>query len=288
MAVIIDLSQICLSGTFSFSEELKVGSADKERGKSILRHIILSQLKSYKKKYSPDYGDLVISCDGHHYWRKKLFPEYKSQRKKQRDASGFDWKLIFDCISEMVKDLKEVFPYKVISVDSAESDDVIAVLTKKFVDEGQKVMIISSDKDFVQLHKYKDVYQVSPQSKKFVFVENPIDYLKEKIIRGDRGDGIPNILSPNNSFTDNIKQTSMTKKKLLEFMEHSPKESSDEVLKERYIRNEKLIDFDYIPEDIKTKILNEYEKPILGSKGKVFNYLIKNGCNLLLGDVDNF
>ena len=156
-------------------------------------------------------------------------------------------------------------------------------------EEPQKIVIISSDKDFVQLQKYRNVVQVSPRTRSFVKTDDPVFYLKEKVIRGDRGDGIPNILNEDDIYVvEGYKSTAMTKKRFDALISQTPETCTDKIISERWARNQKLIDFDYIPKDVEESILEEYAKPIKGSKGKAYEYLIKYQCYQLLQDIDNF
>lgn len=298
MPILLDFSQMCLSATYAFSDDVQVDSPDKEKSKNILRHVIISQVKSYKNKYGADFGELIICCDGKHYWRRKLFPPYKACRKKARAESTIDWKLIFDTMDELIVDLKENFPYKVIRIDDVESDDIIATLTKYyqenetidrgFFEEIQPILIVSSDRDFVQLHKFDTVEQIAPATKAKIKTDNPIEYLKEKVIRGDKGDGIPNILSGDNVFINEEKQTVLSKKKFDVLMSISPEECDDPQIKANWIRNKTLIDFDYIPTDVAKRIIEAYNMPVNGNMNKVFNYLMKHKCMLLLKDINSF
>ncbi len=173
--ILVDYSQVALAAILTFQRELKGSEAEV---KNLIRHVTLSTLKSYKKKYGKDYGELVICCDGRKYWRKEYFEFYKGMRKSNRDKSDLDWKLIFDTLSEMREDLAKVFPYRVLHVDRAEADDIIAVLVKYLqenllvqeglVEEPQKVLILSSDKDFKQLQLFNNVKQWSPMQKKYI------------------------------------------------------------------------------------------------------------------------
>lgn len=290
---------MCLSATYAFAEDLSKTSTDKEKGRNMLRHIILSQVKSYKNRYGQKYGDLVICCDGRNYWRREIFPPYKACRKKARAESDMDWKLVFSVMDELMTDLKENFPYKLIRVDEAECDDVIATLTKYFqtnetidhgfYDEVKPILIVSSDRDFVQLHKYPTVEQIAPRDKSKIRADDPEEYLKEKIIRGDRGDGIPNILSEDDTFVrEGGKQKTLSKKRLEEFMQSDPEHCGDEETKKRWMRNTELISFEKIPLNISESVLEEYRKPIVGNMNKVFNYLLKHKCALLLKDINSF
>ena len=174
--ILIDYSQIALSNILPFQNDIKRQSADEI--KNLIRHTTLSTIKSYKKRYGKEYGELVIACDGSNYWRRQVFPHYKAMRKVNREKSDLDWGLIFDTLGELRQDLIDHFPYRVLHVNGAEADDVIAVmakwsqsnqlLTEGLFEEPQKMLIVSSDKDFIQLQKYKNVRQWSPMQKKFV------------------------------------------------------------------------------------------------------------------------
>lgn len=300
MAILLDFSQTVLSACYAFENELSVNNPDKEGARSIIRHVVLSQIKYWFNKYRYRYGNLIICCDGKHYWRKDRFREYKATRKKARAQSSMDWHLVFDVIDETIAELKENFPYKVIQYDKAECDDIIAVLTKYFqkneldTDNGlfptpQKCIIISSDKDFVQLQKYNNVSQVSPHSKAFVKTDDVQAFLKEKIIRGDKGDGIPSVLNPNDIYVSEGRKTvPMTKKRFEALMEQTCDTCADPVVKARWMENRELIDFEYIPEEVEKVILEEYAVPIRGNKAKVYNYLVKHQCFQLLNEVDKF
>lgn len=299
--IIIDYSQVALSNIFMFQNDLKKGAVRQEDAVNIVRHAILSGIKYYKKKYGREYGEMVIACDGQNYWRRKLFPYYKASRSKQREKSDLDWKLIFDTISSIRDDLEAHFPYKVVSYDSAEADDIIATLCKwtqtngivdyGIVEEQQKVLIISADKDFKQLQIYKNVKQWSPMQKKFVTCDGPVqDFLTEHIVRGDSGDGIPNIFSPDAVFvTEGIKQQAVTSKKLANFIENGRDACQTDEEKRNWDRNRDLIDFNFIPQDIQDVIVSIYEnKKPGGDKMAVMNYLIKHRCRMLLDELDEF
>lgn len=285
--ILLDYSQVALSSILAFSSDIKKKS--EKDVQDLIRHVILSTVKSYKKKYGKQYGSLVIACDGRNYWRKKNFPHYKAGRKKARDESDLNWDLVFSCLNEIREDLKEVFPYRVIRTDEAEADDVIAVLTEYTQEFGQyePVMIVSSDGDFKQLHKYDNVKQFNPMLKKQVTCSNPSQYLMEHIVKaGD--DGIPNILSPDDTFVTGTRQKPVSAKRLQEFVEIGFLACKTEEERLNFRRNKVLIDFSMIPQYIKDGILAEYEKKPTGDKNQVLNYLIKHRCRLLLNEVEEF
>ena len=300
LAILLDFSQVVMSACYAFADELSVDSHDKESAKNIVRHVILSQIKYYKSKYGIKYGELIISCDGFKYWRRDCFPQYKACRKEARNKSNIDWKLIFHMMDELIHDLKENFPYKIIRIENCESDDIIATLTKylqtheidssnPLFDAPQNILIVSSDMDFAQLQKYSNVTQIAPKNKKKIEVDDPVLYLREKVIRGDSGDGIPSIVNHDEVFVMGERQKKITAKLFDQFMEEkTPENCTNETFRKNWLRNRLLIDFDFIPKDIEESIIYEYNQPIQGNKMKVFNYLIQHQCNQLLNDIDSF
>lgn len=284
MAVLVDLNQVLISNLM-----MQINSNPKTKlDEGLIRHMVLNSLRSYVKQFKQKYGSIIICCDNKKYWRRDVFPFYKSNRKKARDDSGFDWTLIFETLNKVRDELKENFPYKVIDVEGAEADDVIAVLAGR-LSANEEILILSSDKDFVQLQKYGNVTQYSPILKRFVKTDDPALYVKEHILKGDRGDGIPNFLSADNVFAVGERQKTINTKKLTEWMKQSPEEfcTTDTMLR-NYKRNQMLVDFDYVPENIKTKIVEEYENSKANSRQKLFNYFITNKLTNLMGVIEEF
>lgn len=288
--ILIDYSQVCVAAILAFSHDLKRGSENEK--KDLIRHVALTSIKSYKKRYGKDYGDIIICCDGRNYWRKEVFANYKGLRKKARDESDLDWSLIFDTLSEIREDLKQHFKYKVVHVDRCEADDVIAILAESTQEFGkhENVMIVSSDKDFKQLHKYDNVKQYSPMLKKLVTVNKKElhAWLIEHIVKGDSGDGIPNIMSKDDVFMIGERQKSVSSKRLEEFIQNGFIACRNDDERRNWQRNVGLVDFAYIPEDIKQAVLEAYEVPVQGDKNAIMNYLIKNKCRLLLNEIEEF
>jgi hypothetical protein len=246
----------------------------------------------YNKKYRGEYGQMVICADGMNTWRKDYFPLYKAHRKKNRAESDQDWPEIFRILNLVREEIKENLPYKVIHLEGCEADDVIGALAMETQEFGkhEPVMIISSDKDFIQLHKYNNVKQYSPIQKKMVSDPNPRTYCFEHICKGDKGDGIPNILSPDNAIMDEIRQSPMTKKKIQHWAENSDnlKAVMTEEEYRNYQRNKTLIDLNEMPDTHRNNIINTFEGQKIPMKMKVLNYLIKKRCNLLIESVEEF
>lgn len=282
--ILLDYSQIALSNII----------VQKLNDEKMIRHMILNSIRMYNKKYRNEYGQMVICADGMNTWRKGFFPEYKAHRKKKRAEtdSTMDWNEVFRILNLVREELKDNFPYKVVHMEGAEADDIIGALVQNTQEFGnhEPVMIISSDKDFIQLHKYSNVKQFSPIQKKAVSDKNPRTYCFEHICRGDKGDGIPNILSPDNSFVDEIRQSPMTQKKIAYWLENSDKLQEVMTTEEfrNYQRNKKLIDLEEIPVDLSQTIINNFVEQKPAMRMKVLNYLIKNRLKNLVECAEEF
>ncbi len=275
--ILIDMSQILFAAA---SMSMKNGKADI----NIVRHMTLNSLKKYRKEYFDEYGELVICCDGKHSWRREFFPQYKAMRKSGREASSVDWGEIFEMFNQLKREIKENFPYRVIEVDTAEADDIIGTLIIRQREEGEKVLIVSSDKDFIQLQREENVFQYSPATKKFLNGVDPQEYLKEHILRGDKGDGIPNVLSGDNAIVDRIRQKPIRKKNLELWMNGSlPKEHA-----QRYERNTELIDLRYTPWDIQNKILEQKNQEPIGNRNLLPSYFEEHKLEVLEKHINDF
>jgi len=260
----------------------------------LIRHFILNTLRMYNKKFRKDYGQMVIACDSS-TWRRQYFPNYKFKRRESRDKDEVEkanWEEIFRIISMVREEIQENLPYRVVKVDGAEADDIIGTLAMETQEFGKHddVMIVSADKDFVQLQKYKNVKQYSPMQKKFVTEKNPNTYLFEHVLKGDSGDGVPNVLSGDNVFAEGVRQTPVTRKKLDYWTEHAQDLQSvmESEIYRNYMRNKKLIDLEEIPEELRTEIINTYESQEDTPKNRVMKYLISKRCKNLITDIEDF
>ena len=256
---------------------------------NVIRHMILNSIRMYRKRFGQEYGEVVICSDAGGNWRKELFPQYKASRKKTRAKSSMNWEEVFRITSMVRKEIRENFPYKVMHIEGCEADDCIAQLVEETQEFGkaEDVMIISSDKDFAQLQRYSNVKQYSPMQKKFIVEKNPRTLLEEHILQGDTSDGVPNVLSPDNTFTDGLRQTPL-RKKLRDLLVEDPHSQGDEIYR-NYLRNKKMIDLRECPDTIKTDIINKFDdqEPV-NNKAKVFPFLVNKQCRLLLENVQEF
>jgi len=284
---IVDLNQVMLSNLM-----MQLGNhTNAQLEEQMVRHMVLNALRSFKVKFGQEFGEMVIACDNTNYWRKKIFPYYKANRKKNIANSELDWKAIFECLNKIRSELKEYFPYTIIDVESSEADDIIATLIKQYCadnEAAEPILILSGDKDFVQLHKYKNVRQYDPVRKKYITHENPDLFLKEHILKGDSSDGIPNILSGDNCFVVGDRQKPLTQKKIDSFISTEMSSLPENILR-NYHRNEQLIDLNFIPEEISTKIIDQYKVQAgTRDKSKLMKYFIDNKLKNLMDSIGEF
>ena len=281
----VDLNQVLIS---NLMQHLKHITKSHEMNEDLIRHMSINTIRSNVKQFKSKYPNVILCCDNKKYWRKEFFPFYKSQRKHDREASGLDWHLIFDTLNKIRDEFKESFPYKVLDVESAEADDIIAVLTARLSAHGS-VLILSSDKDFGQLQKYPNVTQYSPILKRFIKIDNPTTFIREHIIKGDRGDGIPNFLSADNTFAVGERQKVINSKKLQEWVNQDAETfCTTDVMLRGYKRNQTLVDFDYIPNDIQRKIVEAFDETKPATKEKMLNYFIEKGLKVMIESVSDF
>ena len=280
--IIVDLNQIMISNLMVQIN----GRNAVELSEDLVRHMVLNSLRAHKKRFR-DYGEMIIACDSGNVWRREVFPNYKAGRKTTREKSGHDWTTIFEIMSKIKNELKEHMPYKVIEIDTAEADDIIAALVKKSYYTDQNVLILSGDKDFIQLHNNR-VKQYNPVLSKFVGQgETPSIYIKEHILKGDRSDGIPNVLSDDNVFVEGRRQRPLTKKKIASWVDEMVMTFTEEEQK-NYDRNRKLIDLSLIPPELEAKIYNEFVEVKVAHRSKILNYFITRKLKTLIEVIDEF
>ena len=277
--IFVDFNQVCIS---NIMQDIKNNSDIEE---NLVRHMILSSLLMYKQKFGPEYGELVICCDSPKSWRKDVFPFYKANRKSYRENSDFDWKKIFLILNKIRDELRESFPYRVIEVDGAEADDIIGQFA---LNAKQPVLILSSDKDFIQLQSNPNVKQYSIIQKKYLNGINPDTYLKEHIIKGDRGDGIPNILSDDDTFVSEKRQNKLQKIKIESWIQMDPQEFCNDRMYRNYCRNEQLVSLHKTPSDIIDKIVDLYQNYKDNGRSKLFNYFVKHKLKNLMEHIQEF
>jgi len=287
--ILIDLNQVMIANLMAGT---KGGSQGIELSEPLLRHMVLNTLRAINVKFKNEYGATVICCDGRKVWRREVFPYYKASRKIARDKSPLDWGLIFATLTKIKEELKEFMPYRVVDVDTAEADDVIGVIiANNPVDgfgRGAKMLIVSGDFDFIQLHKYPGVSQWDNSRKRWL-KGDPIVLLKKKIIRGDVGDGVPNFLSQDDSFVSKIRQKAIMTVKEEVWLTQDPSEFCDTPEKKaNWKRNETMVDLSKTPADIAGEILDKYNIKPTKTREDVMAYFVKFGLRKMMQDVQDF
>ena len=283
--IILDMNQISLANLMM---NLHMNKSD-EIEEDMVRHMILNSIRLHRQQFQKEFGEVVLTYDSKHYWRRDYFPNYKAGRKKGRENDSKDWDAIFGCLNKIKAEFKENLPYKYLEVYGCEADDIIATLCKNitFFNENEKIMIVSGDKDFIQLQKYPNVSQYSPILKKMVNGHNPNTYIKEHILKGDTSDGVPNVLSPDNTFVDGIRQRPLGRKKIENWLDIHIDDLPDEV-KRNYQRNATLINLDNVPEELEMEIMKTYKEAPCGDRSKLLNYFIQSRLKNLTNEIGEF
>jgi len=280
--ILVDMSQILMANIMMQMHMSKSAEPDE----SMVRHMVLNSLRMYRTRFLSEFSEMVLCYDSKHYWRREYFPEYKYSRRKGRDTDSKDWNSIFSCLNNIKEEVKVNMPYKSVEVYGAEADDIIGTLCSEYAEE---IMILSGDKDFIQLQKFPNVKQFSPITKKMIDGEDPVRYIKEHVFKGDTSDGVPNVLSPDNTFVDGLRQKPMTKKKISSWLDHDFDDvaPNDEV-KRNYQRNLKLIDLTYTPKELSSEILETYRSSPSGDRSQLLNYFIQKRLSILTESINEF
>jgi len=279
--ILVDMNQISVASVMMHLHMTKQTKPDED----MVRHMILNSLRMYRTRFADEYGEIVLCYDSKHYWRRDYYPEYKHSRKKGRESSANDWDAIFGVLNAIKAELKEFFPYKYLEVYGAEADDIIATLASELEFDNGKTLILSGDKDFIQLQKFRNVTQYSPITKKFVNGVDPYTYLDEHVLKGDSSDGVPNVLSPDNTFVDGLRQKPLSRKKIETMI--AGDFPNDEV-KRNYQRNKKLIDLKESPPELYIDILKEYQEAPEGDRSKLLNYFTQKRLRNLVESIGEF
>lgn len=286
MAILVDYNQIIIASLFA-----SIGNhTDVAADENIIRHMFLNSIRSNRKKFGKEYGEIVICADGKNTWRKEAYPYYKANRKKSRDSSGLDWGALFEIMNNIRSEIIEFFPYKVIHIDRCEADDIIGTICHQEGTElnmgAEKMLVLSADKDFIQLQTYANIDQYDPIRKRWLRDDHADKYLQEHILKGDTGDGVPNILSPDNCLAVGERQKAMTQKRLALYKQGT--DVMDEETLRRYHRNKMMIDLKEIPAKYQDQIKEKYNEEKTVGREHLFNYFVKNKLKHLITDIQDF
>ena len=286
--ILVDMNQISLASVMMHLNLNKTTKPDE----TMVRHMILNSLRMYRTRFKEEYGELILCFDSRHYWRRDHFPQYKANRKKTRETSNLNWDAIFECVNNVKQELKDFFPYKHLEVWGAEADDIIAALCLELEYDNGKTLILSGDKDFIQLHRFRNVSQYSPITKKMINSIDPEEYLTEHILKGDPGDGVPNVLSPDHTFVEGLRQRPLGKKKIAEWTSDilTPVEMAlpNDETKRNFQRNQQLIDLSKSPSQIFHECIQAYHEAKDGDRSKLLNYFIEKKLRNLTDLIGEF
>ena len=283
--ILVDMNQVTLSNLM-----IQIGRNTKV-DPDMVRHMVLNSLRGYRTRFTEEYGELILCYDNKTNWRRDYFPNYKHGRRKDRKASKLDWGSIFDTLHLIKTELQDNFPYKVLEVEDSEADDIIASIVhwvSGSPSRYEKVLIVSGDKDFIQLQKHNFVTQYSPTLKKFINGIDPVTYIREHILKGDRSDGVPNFLSPDNCFVDEMRQRPISKKKLATWVDLEPEDFCNEEMLRNYQRNRKLIDLEYAPAGITDRCIQAYLNSTVKDRSGLLNYFIKHRLKNHMENIGDF
>lgn len=282
--ILVDLNQVMISNMMA-----QIGNhKNMEIDENMLRHMILNTLRANRMKFKDEFGELVICADDRNYWRRGQFPYYKANRRKARTESELDWSAIFNALNKIRDEIKTFFPYRVIQIETAEADDIIGTIVHQEGTElntGEAILILSGDKDYIQLHKYANVKQYDPTRKRWITHSSPEKYLYEHIIKGDTGDGVPNILSADNCLVVGERQRPITKKRLEQWEDIN---TMTEDVKRNYLRNKSLIDLSQVPDHIRNQVLDIWNSENENNRSQLLNYFIKNKLKNLMEVISEF
>jgi hypothetical protein len=275
--ILIDANQIAISHLMvrhKIENEINIDT---------VRRSIVRVLARIAKRFGDEYGKMVLCYDDKDYWRRQIFPYYKQNRKKERENSKYDWDKVFSVLNKIRDEVRSNFPYHVIQVQGAEADDVIASLVRMNLRTAQPepILILSADKDFIQLHRYPLVKQYDPIRNRWIENPDPVGFLQEHIVRGDRSDGIPNILTCDDAIVTGKPQKKMSKEKISSLASMKPDEFTNFIRLRNWKRNSELIDFSKIPLPVVERIISSYtrSKP---SQSLKLEYFIDNDIQDLI------
>jgi len=280
--LLVDASNLFYSTAQDF-----FGNTKEKMTMQSVRHVLTNKLALVSRDMKKYGKERVLAFDDRQYWRREVFPYYKASRVEMREKSKFDWDAFFEFYGVYKDELRENFPFKCIQVRGAEADDVAAVLAPR-VAVGEEVCVWSSDTDNLQIQNIDPrIKQFSYVKKKLITPASEKYNLFDHVVRGDAGDGIPNIYSTADHFVrpEKKRQKSIMATSVAEWQRHAhePEKFCSDVMLERYRQNQVLIDYRYIPEDIAAAIVDAYESATV-PQGKIFGYMVQHKLTRIMQD----
>lgn len=308
--ILFDFSQIIHNNLYSFKEQMIAEGLETTFG--FLKHRTISMILSISNKYR-DEREIVLCADDRNTWRKDVHPYYKGRRKLRRKTDSFPWDEFYEHLNKFEEELKENFPFNFIKINKAEGDDVIGSLVYYInkTKPSEKIIIVSNDKDFKQLHFSSMIKQYDPKEKVEINTLNPKNELMWLILNGDSNDDVLNVKTTDADTLVNPDKRQITMWKEEKVWQHicnntvmdellvDVKDSktkkikvSREQLLENFKRNQKLVDLSKVPVDIQKEIIYKYEEnkeriPEM-SKMNLMQFFIKNRMVVLSDKINDF
>ena len=297
--ILVDLQQTAIANFYIYHQPkpdrgfVDVGYGEDDLTEvELMRNHLLRALRSYRRKFGEKYGDFVLCCDSDKSWRKDMFPFYKIRRRQKKQGSAFDFKTFNDTFTIIKDEFRTCLPYKLVEADGAEGDDVIAVMCEWNASRQNKepVLIYSSDRDFLQLQRFPLVEQYDKFNDRFLPCPDPLQTVRELIIRGDDDDDVPNILSEDNCFAAKVRQKPMMTAKVDVWKTQDPETITewDEATRERYQRNKRLVDLSMVPAEVKKRIALAYLNHQPVPRANLYKYLMRTKSSDLVGSAGEF
>lgn len=277
---------ILLDASSIFISTVMAQSTTFEEQPELVRHTIFNIIRRFNLEHRDKFGEMIICFDNKKNWRKEAFPHYKANRKKSRNEDKHNWKAIFDILNEVKEEIITYTPFRTVEVEGCEADDIIGTLCERS-NSPEPILIVSPDKDFVQLQKYPQVRQYSNIQKKWVEPKvDPVTDLMEKVLTGDKGDGVPNVLSDDLTFVEERRQNKLiaSKKKLL----LEDPEALGVTVARNLIRNRDMIDLTRTPTELKDQVMENFAKPAGGSIMRLMTLFTKNQMKLMMESLSDF
>jgi len=215
----------------------------------------LSPFDKIRKKYNIPFSNMIFAmdCPRDKIWRMKLFDKYKSNRDTERHRKCHVKDVLKYTYNTIFPKLIETQNISTIKIEEAEADDIIAIIKKKIreVQPEREIVIVTGDFDYLQLaDKSTKIIDLKGKLITDKSIGDPKLDLLSKVISGDNSDYIPAIIN---------KCGPKTTTKFIENQDTlRDKLNKDEKARNNFFKNRLLIDFDMIPEYIKTKIIKKF------------------------------
>ena len=110
--IILDMNQISVASLMMNMHMTKANTVDED----MVRHMILNSVRMYRMMFNEEYGEIVLTWDSRHYWRRDYFPEYKLNRKMGREKDSRDWDQIYGVLNKIKDEVRLNLPYKYLEV----------------------------------------------------------------------------------------------------------------------------------------------------------------------------